>query len=391
MEPSNELSTHKAARVDYVDWLRVVTTLCVFVFHSARFFDTFSDWHVKNGTSWIGGSIIVAFMSLWIMPMFMVLAGASTYYSLQSRSAWQYVRERVLRLLLPFLFGVLVVVAPQRYYELLYHGKLAGAGFLECYSSYLLNLPHRFAHFGFYHLWFLALLFIFSLVCLPLFVSRSNGVSPLAALASRISSLWKLMLLLVLSLGLIDIFIYPGTFWGNRDSFGGWCLVAHLLFFMSGYMIFASPGMAKQMGKLSWFAGIGIVVSAVVLMPLIHQLLDWKHYFGSAGYGAAQIAQAALSWCLLISFINLGRRVFNFKNGFLTYASEAVLPFYILHQTVIIIVGSYVVRWELNPALKYLVIVLVSFTLVIALYDLLIRRINVLRFLFGMRATRKTG
>ena len=170
------------------------------------------------------------------------------------------------------------------------------------------------------------------------------------------------MLLLVLSLGLIDIFIYPGTFWGNRDSFGGWCLVAHLLFFMSGYMIFASPGMAKQMGKLSWFAGIGIVVSAVVLMPLIHQLLDWKHYFGSAGYGAAQIAQAALSWCLLISFINLGRRVFNFRNGFLTYASEAVLPFYILHQTVIIIVGSYVVRWELNPALKYLVIILVSFT-----------------------------
>ena len=141
MEPSNGTSTHKAARVDYVDWLRVVTTLCVFVFHSARFFDTFSDWHVKNGTSWIGGSIIVAFMSLWIMPMFMVLAGASTYYSLQSRSAWQYVRERVLRLLLPFLFGVLVVVAPQRYYELLYHGRLAGAGILECYSSYLLNLP----------------------------------------------------------------------------------------------------------------------------------------------------------------------------------------------------------------------------------------------------------
>ncbi len=391
MEPSNGTSTHKAVRVDYVDWLRVVTTLCVFVFHSARFFDTFSDWHVKNGTSWIGGSIIVAFMSLWIMPMFMVLAGASTYYSLQSRSAWQYVRERVLRLLLPFLFGVLVVVAPQSYYELLYLGRLAGAGILECYSSYLLNLPHRFAHFGFCHLWFLALLFIFSLVCLPLFVSRSNGVSPLAALASRISSLWKLMLLLVLSLGLIDIFIYPGTFWGNRDSFGGWCLVAHLLFFMSGYMIFASPGMAKQMGKLSWFAGIGIVVSAVVLMPLIHQLLDWKHYFGSAGYGAAQIAQAALSWCLLISFINLGRRVFNFKNGFLTYASEAVLPFYILHQTVIIIVGSYVVRWELNPALKYLVIILVSFTSVMALYDLLIRRINVLRFLFGMRAIRKTG
>jgi peptidoglycan/LPS O-acetylase OafA/YrhL len=392
MEPSNEISTHKAARVDYVDWLRVVTTLCVFVFHSARFFDTFSDWHVKNGAPWIGGNIIVAFMSLWIMPMFMVLAGASTYYSLQSRSAWQYIRERVLRLLVPFLFGVLVVVAPQRYYELLYRGKLSGANLLEFYSSYLLSLPRRFAHFGFYHLWFLALLFIFSLVCLPLFMNRSKkGVSPLAALASGIDCLWKLMLLLVLSLGLIDVFVYPGTLWGNRDAFGGWCLVAHLLFFISGYMIFASPGMAQQMGRVSRLAGIGIVVSAIVLMPLVHQMLNWKHYFGSAAYGAAQMAQAVLSWCLLISFINLGRWVFNFKNRFLAYASEAVLPFYILHQTVIIIVGSYVVRWELSPPLKYLVIVLVSFTLIITLYDLLIRRINVLRFLFGMRAIRKTA
>lgn len=390
MGPSDEISTSKAARVDYVDWLRVVTTLCVFVFHSARFFDIFSDWHVKNGTPWKGGSIIVAFMSLWIMPMFMVLAGASTYYSLQSRSAWQYIRERVVRLLVPFLFGVLVIVAPQRYYELLYHGRLSGAGFLECYFSYLFDLPRRFAHFGFYHLWFLALLFIFSLVCLPLFMRRSGkGASPLAALASRINSLWRLMPLLVLALGLIDILVYPGTFWGNRDSFGGWSVVAHLSFFISGYLIFASPGMAQQMGKLRWFAGIGIVVSAIALGPLVHQLLDWRHYFGSAGYVTAQIAQAVLSWCLLISLINLGRRVFNFRNRFLAYASEAVLPFYILHQTVIITIGSYVVRWELNPALKYLVIVLVSFTVVMALYDLLIRRINAFRFLFGMRAIHK--
>jgi surface polysaccharide O-acyltransferase-like enzyme len=102
----------KPARVDFIDWLRVITTLCVFVFHCARFFDTFSGWHVKNAVSWIGGDIIVGFMSQWIMPMFMVLAGASTYYSLKSRKASQFARERVLRLLVPFLFGVLTIVVP---------------------------------------------------------------------------------------------------------------------------------------------------------------------------------------------------------------------------------------------------------------------------------------
>jgi len=385
----NNVSANKPTRVDYIDWLRVVTTLCVFVFHSARFFDKFSDWHVKNATSWVGGSIIVGFMSQWIMPMFMVLAGASTYYSLQSRSAWQYVRERILRLLVPFLFGVFVIIVPQAYYELLYHGKSPCANLLEYYPLYIFSLPERFAHFSFYHLWFLTVLFIFSLICLPLFVDLlKKGKSLLSGLASRINSPWKLMLVLVLPLGLIDIFIYPGTFLGSRD-FGGWCLVAHLFFFISGYVLFANPGVTEQMEKLRWFVGAGAIAATIALRPLIGSLLDWKHHFGSGGYAAAQVVQALLSWCLLIIFINLGRWVFNFKNKLLAYASEAVLPFYILHQTAIIVVGYYVVRWELNPGLKYSVILVVSFCLIMALYDLLIKRINILRFLFGMRTIRK--
>jgi len=385
----NNVTTSKSSRVDYIDWLRVVTTLCVFVFHSARFFDRFSDWHVRNATTWIGGSIIVGFMNMWIMPMFMVLAGASTYYSLRSRSALQYIRERILRLLVPFLFGMSLIVVPQAYYELLYHGKPPGANLLEYYPLYILSLPERFAHFSFYHLWFLAALFIFSLICLPLFLDLlRKGKSLLSALAFRINSPWKLMVLLVLPLGLVNIFIYPGSFWGSRAT-GGWCLVAHLLFFISGYMLFASPDMAEQMRKLRWIVGVGAIAATVALRPLIGPLVDWKSYFGSAGYAAAQLVQALLSWCLLIIFINLGRWVFNFKNKFLAYASEAVLPFYILHQTVIIVVGYYVVRWQVNSALKYLVILVVSFCLIMALYHLLIKRINILRFLFGMRTIHK--
>ena len=385
----NNVSANKPTRVDYIDWLRVVTTFCVFVFHSARFFDKFSDWHVRNATTWIGGSIIVGFMSQWIMPMFMVLAGASTYYSLRSRSAWQYIWERILRLLVPFLFGMFVIVVPQAYYELLYHGKLPCANLLGCYPLYLLNLPERLTHFSYYHLWFLAALLIFSLICLPLFLNLlGKGKSLLSGLASRINSPWKLMLLLVLPLGLIDILIYPGTFWGSRAT-GGWCPVAHLLFFISGYVLFANPGMAEQMRKLRWVVGVGAIAAFVAFGSMLGPLLDWKSYFGSAGYAVAQLVQALLSWCLLIIFINLGRQVFNFRNKLLAYASEAVLPFYILHQTVIIVVGYYVVRWELNSALKYLVILVVSFCLIMALYHLLIKRINVLRFLFGMRTIRK--
>lgn len=372
-------------RKDYLDWLRVITTLCVFAFHSARFFDTFSDWHVKNTSPWIGGDIIVGFMSQWIMPMFMVLAGASSFFSLQSRNAGQYIGERVRRLLVPFLFGLLVIIVPQSYYELLYRGKLPCTGLWSCYSLYLLNLPERLFSFSFYHLWFLAVLFLFSLFCLPLFLGQTKkGKRPLILLAEKINSSWKLMLGLVLPLALINLLIYPGTFWGSRD-FGGWCLVAHLLFFISGYLLFANEALIKIMGKLGWFLIIGPVGSAIGLWPLVGQLLDWKTHFGSAGYVAAQTVQALLSWCLLIAFLNLGRQFLNFKNKFLVYARQAVLPFYILHQTVIIVVGYYVVQWKISPGLKYLIITFVSFGLIMAIYDLLVKRFKILRFLFGMR------
>ena len=233
--------TEKPARVDYIDWLRVITTLSVFIFHSARFFDSFSDWHVKNSVSWIGGDIIVAFMSRWIMPMFMVLAGASTYYSLRSRSATRYARERVLRLLVPFLFGVLFIIMPQAYYELAYRNKLPCTNLWDCYVLFILNLPQRFADFSFYHLWFLIVLFVFSLICLPLFMDLfKKGKGLLAMLADQINSPWKLMPLLILPLALADIFIYPGTFWGSRDA-GGWSYVDHFLFFITGYVLFAIP------------------------------------------------------------------------------------------------------------------------------------------------------
>jgi glucans biosynthesis protein C len=381
--------TEKPARVDYIDWLRVITTLSVFIFHSARFFDTFSDWHVKNTELWIGGDIIVGFMSRWIMPMFMVLAGASTYYALKSRSASKYLNERVLRLLVPFFFGVLVIIMPQAYYELLYRNKLPCNNLLDCYFLYIITLPQRFADFSFYHLWFLIVLFVFSLICLPLFLDLfKRGKSPLSMLADRIDTPWKLMLLLILPLTLANIFVYPGTFLGSRD-FGGWSLTAHLLFFLSGYIFFAIPNINNILRKLSWYTTAGLVFAAAAFFPLISTIVDWKSNYMTAGYAAAQFVEVILSWCLMLCIINLARQFLNFRNGFLSYASEAVLPFYILHQTVIIITGYYIVQLSWDPALKYLTIAVISFGVIMALYDLLIKRIKVLRFLFGMRTAKK--
>jgi hypothetical protein len=83
--------------------------------------------------------------------------------------------------------------------------------------------------------------------------------------------------------------------------------------------------------------------------------------------------------------LGLGRRYLNTNSRLLAYANEAVLPFYILHHAVIYVVGYYVIGWSTSVAPKFMAISLISFAIIIALYELLIRRIGTLRFLFGMK------
>lgn len=91
------------------------------------------------------------------------------------------------------------------------------------------------------------------------------------------------------------------------------------------------------------------------------------------------------TWGWIIGLLWLGGGSLNFTNRFLAHVNEMVLPFYILHQTVIVIVAHFVVQTGLAIPFKYVITVVISFAVIVALYELLVSRIGVLRFLFGMR------
>ena len=90
----------KPSRLYYLDWLRVLAMFSIFFFHNNRFFD-FEDWHVKNAETSLGPDILIGFFTLWMMPIFFILAGASIYYALRSRTAGGFTKERTLRILIP--------------------------------------------------------------------------------------------------------------------------------------------------------------------------------------------------------------------------------------------------------------------------------------------------
>ncbi len=98
-----------------------------------------------------------------------------------------------------------------------------------------------------------------------------------------------------------------------------------------------------------------------------------------------QIIMSIANWSWVVFILSLGVRHLNFNNKVVIYGNDAVLIFYILHQTIILIVGWFVTTWDIGILLNYLIIIVFSFPLIIALYELLIRRINIVRFFFGMR------
>jgi hypothetical protein len=74
-------------------------------------------------------------------------------------------------------------------------------------------------------------------------------------------------------------------------------------------------------------------------------------------------------WFALLAFLGFGMKYLNFSTPFLSYANEAVLPFYILHQTVLLSVGFFVVQWSIPVALRWLIIAVSSFVTIMLLYE----------------------
>ncbi len=304
-----------AGRVHYLDWIRVLTIIGVFFFHNARFYDAFSDWHVKNATSSVAATGLIAFMSQWIMPLMFLIAGASVYYALKSRNTGQFVQERTLRLVVPLIFGMLVIVVPQAYFDAVSHGaQLEGYNIFQIYGLYLQSLPQM----NWFHLWFLVDLFLFSIVTIPLFFTRNRtGRSVIARLARFFDRPWALLPLLVISITLVNVLVYPDGFWGFKN--GGWNIVTYALFFIFGYLIFANSRIMETVKRLRWVSlGAGMVTFTVICILVFGVGIgDPNQYFGSPFYAIISLTQSLCAWGWMLAILGFGSLTSTATTGFL--------------------------------------------------------------------------
>ena len=365
------------ARLHYIDWLRVVATIGIFLFHNARPYD-FDDWHVKNAQLSLVATRFVEFMNIWMMPLFFVLSGAAVYFSLKSRSGGGFLKERFFRIMIPwFITGIFLMSPPQVYLERLSHREFDGNffQFLPHYFDGFYAFGGNFAWMGM-HTWYLMLLSVFSVVLLPLFLPRARtGVSPAQSIAAKLAKPWVLPLLWVPVA--VAALLSSALGLGFTEQMGSWDILSYAMFFILGYVLFASPVLLESIRKQGWW-----FLLAAAAFSALHLVL--KFSVRPAFYEDIDIRLLA-TWGWIVGLLWLGGRMLNFTNRFLAYVNEMVLPFYILHQTVIVIVAYFVVQTGLAIPLKYGITAVTSFAVIVILYELLVSRIGVLRFLFGMR------
>lgn len=369
-----------------LDWLRVMAILAVFLFHTSRFFDPM-DWHVKNPTTYTALATSAAFFTLWGMPLIFVISGASLYFALR-HSMLSFIDDKVRRLLVPLVVGVFTFSALQVYLERITHHQFFGSffEFVPHYFEGWYPFDGNFAWMGM-HLWYLEMLFLYSLLLMPLlyWLKNGSGQNTLTALGNLLAKPFMVFGVGV-TVALLLTVLDPNTIWGAR-AFGAWSFVPYLLFLLAGFVVMSHDGVQQRITQYRW---LSLALGGVVTTGLV---AFWQQFgeptYGSWIYGVFFMLFGFASWCWIQTVLGFGFKYLNAPRPILAYVGEAVLPFYILHQTVLLVVGYFVVQWDIPDLMKWAIIGTVAFVSIVGMYEFVIRRVNVLRFLFGMKPLRE--
>jgi len=369
--------TEKMQRRWDIDWLRVGAVLLLLYYHPARIYYAWGGWYIENVQKSTAISISIDFIDRWHMPLLFLLAGASTFFALRFRSAGQYVVERFKRLLVPLVVGLLLIIPPQIYIQVLYQRRFPSLSYLAYYPDYFTG---RYSNgFDMGQLWFIFFLFLFSLVALPLFLFLKNDRGQRAL--QKIGKFFALPGMIYLPIAFIVLANYL-----MLDSYPN--PIYFLTFFILGYILVASEHIQEAIDRHKLFALIlGVGGYGVWISLVLSGVINWNLL--------RPIPHDVFGWSCLITLLGYGKQFLNTFNAqrwsgkILKYAGEASYPIYILHQTVIIAIAYFVVPWTMAIGLELAMIVISSLVVTVVIYDLLVKRTNVTRFLFGMKPLKK--
>lgn len=382
---SPQIPNNLGERQYFLDWVRVLAFALLIFYHTAMIF---VDWgfHIESGHNSIFLKSIMILSSKWRLDILFIVSGVAISYMITKMSLKVFTWQRIVKLYLPLIFAVTVVVAPQAYFEAVQKGIFEG-GFWQFWTSlyFTFSWDERMnAPFPTYnHMWYVLYLFHYTIVLLPLFsfINSDKGKLTLAKVECWLSK-GSRIIWVPLSIYLV-IFLAIDNHNVNHTFYNDWYGHAIFIFAVIMGLVFVRMPQIWQsfennrylsliLGLISYSALLVIFLSPDEMLP-IDRTLAWDY------------SSILVKWSWIALIIGFTRKYLNYTNSTLKYCNSLVYPFFILHQTVIIVLGYYVIDWGLSGTFEFLVIVVGTFVICGLLYELLIKRSNILRVLFGLK------
>ncbi|MFC4765743.1 acyltransferase family protein [Dyella koreensis] len=377
-----------------IDALRVLAFGLLILYHAAMLYVApVSDWgfHLKSShlAEWLQYPML--FLNRWRMELLFLISGLAMHFLRGKTGLPRLAWKRTARLLLPLVFGMLVVIPIQPYVQgLAEHGIEPG---------FLAFLPHYWTHgyrdYGltWNHLWYLPYLWLYTMGLLALLPVLESA--PGKRFCARIRQLHGIPLLLLPALPLFVIgFLLRHRFPETHALVGDW--YAHALYatcFIYGYLLGTDTGLWRELARLRGLSlplALGCFALYLFLDKFAGDLLG-----GSSLTPAHMLIAKALidslrylyCWTAIAAVLGWGHVLLNRPFRWLPYAREAVYPWYVLHQSLLLLVAWWVVRLHLGPVLEPLLVVLGTIGGCALLHEYVIRRTHWLRPLFGLDAS----
>ncbi len=367
-----------------LDWLRVIVFGLLIFYHVGMFFVPWG-FHIKNNIIYDWLVYPMWFLNQWRLPILFVISGMGTYYALQKRTATQFTFERIKRLGLPLVFGMLCIISPQVYFERLAKNQFNG-NYFDFWPSELFNGIYPEGNFSWHHSWFLPYLLIFSIILTPLFLYlKNNPNNKFTSWIKRITvkpiGLYAFIVLLYFIEALIEPF-FPVTHALIDDWFT--FINCITLFFFGFLLISVQNTFWNTVVKYRKYFLITGILSFGIMLFITHQYKDStiRHFIEA-------FLKVTNLWSWILALFGFSAKYLNRKSTILKYANEAVYPFYILHQTIMIIIAYYLIELDWSLVVKSSIMIMGTFVLSWIIYEFVIRRWIYIRPFFGLKKRAK--
>lgn len=383
------ISTSNAGRRYDIDFLRVFAFMLLILYHVSMLYAAGEGWHAKSAYQTDALNIPRLLVNQWRMPLLFMISGLAISFVWQKYSGLQFALTRSRRLLVPLLFGMAFIVAPQCYYEAL--GKdIIEPGFLKFMGQYLTfqDFPgeawagEEEIHWTWNHLWYLPYVLLYTLLLIPIAKLLDGPLNGLLTWFRSLRGIWLYGIPLV-PLMVYGNFIYPRfPYISHALIDDGYAHAMYFTFFLLGYLIGRDTGIWSELLRLRKVSlSLAVLFFVLLIVQFNYMPEDPSPLLEQLGL----LGVYANRWLWLLAVLGWGHQLCNRPIKYLPYATEAVFSWYILHQTITVVVGYQLGAYALGPVVEPLLVLTATFGGCFLIHEYVIRRTNFLRPFFGMK------